>query len=340
MKHAFKFIAQRRLDAYLGNEGRFHGEQCIAFALHNLVFGGKKFPANCGSAFDIFPTLIVAAVPVWLTGAAINDGSPVLTGFCPKRTPESWQSTLRHSPAIIDRWAAAPAMAPSSTEIATYAEHAGRIAAGHRRLHELAATDERTSRAMVERTAKLLRHGARHAGGADSEQAVHFQLATVGQLDGRGAGQPDHRRGLNVDAALFENPALRVVGLERAVEKKRDRPPIGQHHGLRTGERPMSENTINAALRGRGYSAEVHSAHGFRAMARTILDEVLGERVDLIEHQLAHAVTDVNGRAYNRTAHLPARRVMMQRWADYLDQLRRGAKVIQLRTTAMPNAES
>jgi integrase len=91
---------------------------------------------------------------------------------------------------------------------------------------------------------------------------------------------------------------------------------------LRTGERPMSENTINAALRGMGYSAEVHSAHGFRAMARTIMDEVLGERVDLIEHQLAHAVKDVNGRAYNRTAHLPARRVMMQAWADYLDKLR------------------
>jgi integrase len=100
---------------------------------------------------------------------------------------------------------------------------------------------------------------------------------------------------------------------------------------LRTGERPMSENTINAALRGMGYAKEVHSAHGFRATARTIMDEVLGERVDLIEHQLAHAVKDVNGRAYNRTAHLPARRAMMQRWADYLDKLRIGADVIQFK---------
>lgn len=100
---------------------------------------------------------------------------------------------------------------------------------------------------------------------------------------------------------------------------------------LRTGERPMSENTINAALRGMGYAKEVHSAHGFRATARTIMDEVLGERVDLIEHQLAHAVKDVNGRAYNRTAHLPARREMMQRWADYLDKLRIGADVIQFK---------
>lgn len=100
---------------------------------------------------------------------------------------------------------------------------------------------------------------------------------------------------------------------------------------LRTGERPMSENTINAALRGMGYAKEMHSAHGFRATARTIMDEVLGERVDLIEHQLAHAVKDVNGRAYNRTAHLPARREMMQRWADYLDKLRNGADVIQFK---------
>jgi integrase len=97
---------------------------------------------------------------------------------------------------------------------------------------------------------------------------------------------------------------------------------------IRTAERCMSENTVNAALRGMGYTKEVMTAHGFRAMARTILDEVLGERVDLIEHQLAHAVKDPNGRAYNRTAHLPARREMMQRWADYLDEI----KSIQPRT--------
>ncbi len=92
----------------------------------------------------------------------------------------------------------------------------------------------------------------------------------------------------------------------------------------------MSENTVNAALRGMGYSKEVHTAHGFRATARTIMDEVLGERVDLIEHQLAHGVKDANGRAYNRTAHLPARREMLQRWANYLDTLRTGAQVIPL----------
>lgn len=102
----------------------------------------------------------------------------------------------------------------------------------------------------------------------------------------------------------------------------------------RSEDRPMSENTINSALHAMGIARESHTAHGFRAMARTIMDEVLEERVDLIEHQLAHAVKDPNGRAYNRTAHLPARKAMMQRWADYLDTLRIGADVIQLPTKA------
>jgi integrase len=97
---------------------------------------------------------------------------------------------------------------------------------------------------------------------------------------------------------------------------------------VRTGARCMSENTINAALRSMGYSKEMMTGHGFRAMARTIMDEVLGERVDLIEHQLAHAVKDPNGRAYNRTAHLPARRLVMQRWADYLDTIKLGNNTV------------
>lgn len=96
------------------------------------------------------------------------------------------------------------------------------------------------------------------------------------------------------------------------------------------GDRCMSENTINAALKRLGYGKDVMTGHGFRAMARTILDEVLGVRVDFIEHQLAHAVKDPNGRAYNRTAHLPQRHKMMQAWADYLDGLKNGADVISI----------
>ena len=104
--------------------------------------------------------------------------------------------------------------------------------------------------------------------------------------------------------------------------------------GERTGERPISDNTLNAALRRLGYSTTEVTTHGFRATARTLLDEGLGYRVDWIEHQLAHAVKDPNGRAYNRTAHLDARRRMMQKWADYLDKLRQGADVIPLKPRA------
>ncbi|MCQ6262055.1 integrase arm-type DNA-binding domain-containing protein [Alcanivorax sp. MM125-6] len=90
----------------------------------------------------------------------------------------------------------------------------------------------------------------------------------------------------------------------------------------RGASRCLSENTVRIALRAMGYDKDTMTAHGFRAMARTILDEVLGCRVDWIEHQLAHAVRDANGRAYNRTAHLEGRARMMQQWADYLDQLK------------------
>jgi len=96
----------------------------------------------------------------------------------------------------------------------------------------------------------------------------------------------------------------------------------------RTNSRPMSNNAILSALRRMGYQKEEMSGHGFRAMARTILDEVLQVRPDFIEHQLAHAVRDPNGRAYNRTAHLEERKKMMQRWADYLDALKAGAKIL------------
>lgn len=101
---------------------------------------------------------------------------------------------------------------------------------------------------------------------------------------------------------------------------------------IRSDGRPMSENTINAALRSLGFDGDSMTGHGFRALARTLLDEELGERVDLIEHQLAHAVRDTNGRAYNRTTHLAARHAMMQRWADYLDRLRLGGNVVTLKS--------
>ena len=93
-------------------------------------------------------------------------------------------------------------------------------------------------------------------------------------------------------------------------------------HCERTKSRPMSENTVNAALRRLGYSGDEMTGHGFRAMARTILHERLGIKPEVIEHQLAHRVPDALGTAYNRTKFLDDRRKMMQEWADYLDKLR------------------
>ena len=90
---------------------------------------------------------------------------------------------------------------------------------------------------------------------------------------------------------------------------------------IRSNQRTMSENTINAALRRLGYTSEQMCGHGFRAMARTILDEVLGYPIEIIEMQLAHAVKDANGRAYNRTKYREQRHEMMQHWSDYLDGL-------------------
>lgn len=126
----------------------------------------------------------------------------------------------------------------------------------------------------------------------------------------------------------------------QAVEVLRELEPLtgrGEYvfPSLRGKGRPMSENTVNAAMRRMGFDSKTMTGHGFRAMARTILDEVLGFRPDYIEHQLAHAVRDPNGRAYNRTAHLAERRKMMQAWADYLGELRTGCNVIPLKTACI-----
>ena len=93
--------------------------------------------------------------------------------------------------------------------------------------------------------------------------------------------------------------------------------------GTRDRKKAISDVTLIAAFKRMGYDGQF-TPHGFRAMARTMLDETLGFRPDVIEHQLAHAVRDANGRAYNRTSFLPDRRKMMQAWADHLDRLREG----------------
>jgi integrase len=118
----------------------------------------------------------------------------------------------------------------------------------------------------------------------------------------------------------------------QAVSVLRDLHPLTGHGryvfpSLRTGERPMSDNAVLSALRRMGYPKDEMTGHGFRAMARTMLAERLSVDEAIIEAQLAHAVPDALGRAYNRTQYLAQRRMMMQQWADYLDQLRAGEPV-------------
>ncbi len=156
---------------------------------------------------------------------------------------------------------------------------------------------------------------------------------------------------VDLDAALWTIPAARMKrGVDgkkngephlvplptQAVEILRKLHPITGHsalcfYGERSHDRPISDNTLRAALQTLGYGSDKQSVHGFRATARTLLAEVLDFDPLVIEAQLAHAVKDVNGRAYNRTTYMKHRTTMMQQWADYLDKLAKGADVIQFK---------
>jgi len=120
----------------------------------------------------------------------------------------------------------------------------------------------------------------------------------------------------------------------QAVHILNDLRPLTGPHGfvfpsVRNAVRPMSENTLNVALRRLGYDKHTMTAHGFRSMASTLLNEQQWHK-DAIERQLAHGERDKVRGSYNFAEHLPERRRMMQAWADYLDNLRSGAKVIAL----------
>ena len=127
------------------------------------------------------------------------------------------------------------------------------------------------------------------------------------------------------------NGDAHVVPLARqAVEILRDIHPLTGHGryvfpSVRGGDRPMSNMTLNGALQRMGFDTRSDmTTHGFRAMARTMLAERLGLPEAVIEAQLAHAVKDSLGRAYNRTSFVEQRRELMQKWADYLETLREG----------------
>jgi integrase len=150
-------------------------------------------------------------------------------------------------------------------------------------------------------------------------------------------------RELDLDTAEWRIPgsrmkmrAVHIIPLsQQAVAILRELHPLtgrGKYvfPSLRSGERPMSENTVNAALRRLGYDKGEMTGHGFRSMASTLLNEQ-GWHHDAIERQLAHAERDAVRGAYNYAEHLPERRKMMQAWASYLDGLREGGNVTPLR---------
>ena len=146
---------------------------------------------------------------------------------------------------------------------------------------------------------------------------------------------PGHRMKRSVQGKAT-GPAHLVPLSRQAVAVLRELQPLTGGRvlvfpGLRSPKRPISDVTLGAALARLGFGNDEMTAHGFRAMARTMLAERLGVAEPVIEAQLAHAVPDALGRAYNRTEFAEQRRQIMQAWADYLDTLRRGAEVIPFR---------
>lgn len=139
-----------------------------------------------------------------------------------------------------------------------------------------------------------------------------------------------------IPAGRMKLPAPHIVPLaEQSIATFRELEPLTGPSGfvfpsMRTAERPMSENTVNAALRRLGYSKEEMTGHGFRSTASTLLNEAGWSR-DAIERQLAHQERDKVRAAYNFDDYLPERRQMMRAWADYLDGLKSGATIVPLR---------
>lgn len=149
---------------------------------------------------------------------------------------------------------------------------------------------------------------------------------------------------INFETSEWRIPAekmkMRVTHIvplsKQAITLLREIQPLTGHRkyvfpSVRSMERPMSENTVNAALRRLGYTKDEMTGHGFRSMASTLLNEQ-GWNRDAIERQLAHSERNNIRAAYNYAEYLSERRKMMQHWADYLDGLANGAQILPLKT--------
>ena len=202
-----------------------------------------------------------------------------------------------------------------------------------------------------ERLAELLRACDGYAGTPVVRTALHLApmlLLRPGELrhaqwaefdlDGAAWHIPAARMKRERDGKLHGAPHLVPLPRQAVAALRELHPLTGSgalvFRGERHHDRPMSENTVNAALRAMGFPADEVTGHGFRATARTMLAERLGVDESVIEAQLAHSVRDSLGRAYNRTEYTAQRVTMMQAWADYLDRLRKGADVLPLHARA------
>lgn len=203
-------------------------------------------------------------------------------------------------------------------------------------------------------------HAALDAGGTPDPVKVGALLRTIDGFDGSPtvkaalrlhplvATRPGELRHaewpeINFDTSSWEIPAGRmkmknphIVPLSKQaiaiLKEQRLLTGSGKYifPSTRSAVRPISDGTLNAALQRLGYSKEEFVPHGWRAIFRTLADEVLQERVDIIEAQLAHQVKDALGRAYNRTSFIKERRQLMDQWCEYLEGLKAEVQVIPL----------
>jgi integrase len=207
----------------------------------------------------------------------------------------------------------------------------------------------------------LTTHQVTHRAAIVEPAAIGALLRAIDGFD----GQPTTRAALRLAAYVFVRPgelrhaewkefdldaALWSIPAEKMKMRRRHRVPLARQSlailrelhevtgsgrwlfpSVRTLARPISENTLNAALRRLGYGSETMTTHGFRAMAATRLNEIGRWNPDAIERQLAHQEANAVRRAYTHNAeYWPERVSMMQAWADYLDELREGGKVLPL----------
>ena len=184
-----------------------------------------------------------------------------------------------------------------------------------------------TLRYLLERRCKLVicSHLGRPEGRVITDLSMAPITRRLSQLLGAPVTQAPRCIGPDVEQAVAILRALQPLTGQQADEQ----PYI--FVGTRNNGRPMSENTLAVAMRTMGVAQGTHTIHGWRAAARTCLDEQLHFPPPVIEHQLAHRVADSLGAAYNRTQHLPERKKMMQEWADYLDDIYTTGEVVEFR---------